>query len=219
MVNTAVMATVYPAVTSRAVAAPALAPSARLRPGELGHREGQEADGHGSGQDGQRRGDTGGDRDHPEPEVEVNSRPDVRDRRGGHVGGTELAGLEAVSALAHHVSPSRRLPITWMVHWRPHPRCARGAGARRWRRAGPRASAFGAYRAGPDPAQLTDAARWAPRSVKALRARAIPGGRRGSRAGRRSPRLNTRRALLDPAQDRLGTLQVITPGHPLVPPR
>jgi NAD(P)-dependent dehydrogenase (short-subunit alcohol dehydrogenase family) len=33
------------------------------------------------------------------------------------------------------------------------------------------------------------------------------------------PRLNARRALVDPAQDRLGTLQVITPGHPLIPPR
>src|SRR5215211_6129537 len=33
------------------------------------------------------------------------------------------------------------------------------------------------------------------------------------------PRSNARRALFDPAQDRLGTFQVITPGHPLVPPR
>jgi hypothetical protein len=31
-------------------------------------------------------------------------------------------------------------------------------------------------------------------------------------------RLNTRRALFDPVQDRLGTLKVITPGHPLIPP-
>jgi hypothetical protein len=35
----------------------------------------------------------------------------------------------------------------------------------------------------------------------------------------RSHRLDTGRALVDPAQDRLGTFQVITPGHPLVPPR
>ena len=35
----------------------------------------------------------------------------------------------------------------------------------------------------------------------------------------RSHRLDTGRALVDPAQDRLGTFQVIAPGHPLVPPR
>ena len=81
------------------------APCRRLRPGELGHRKSQERDGHGSGEDRQRRGDTGGYGDHSEPEVEVNPRPDVRDRRGRHVTDTELAGLEVVSALAHHVSP------------------------------------------------------------------------------------------------------------------
>ncbi len=32
-------------------------------------------------------------------------------------------------------------------------------------------------------------------------------------------RLDARRALVDPAQDRLGTLQGISPRHPLVPPR
>jgi hypothetical protein len=31
--------------------------------------------------------------------------------------------------------------------------------------------------------------------------------------------LDARRALLDPAQDRLATFQAITPGHPLIPPR
>src|SRR5258707_4517253 len=32
-------------------------------------------------------------------------------------------------------------------------------------------------------------------------------------------RLNAGRSLFDPAQDRLGTAHVITPGHPLIPPR
>src|SRR5258708_30280638 len=32
-------------------------------------------------------------------------------------------------------------------------------------------------------------------------------------------RLNAGRSLFDPAQDRLGTAHVITPGRPLIPPR
>ena len=83
------------------------APRRRLRLGELGHRESQEHDGHASGDDRQRRGDAGGHRDNSEREIEVDPRPDIRDRRGGHVGRAELAGLEVVSALAHRVSPGR----------------------------------------------------------------------------------------------------------------
>src|SRR5258708_22831527 len=39
------------------------------------------------------------------------------------------------------------------------------------------------------------------------------------RAAHRGCRLNAGRSLFDPAQDRLGTAHVITPGRPLIPPR
>ena len=116
MVNTDAMATVYPTVTSRAVATPALAPSpvstyVMKLPAD-GSALVNSATVKASSATATVAARIVSGAATPavaaidaEPEVEVDPRPDVRDRRGRHVGGTELTGLEVLSALAHHVSP------------------------------------------------------------------------------------------------------------------
>ncbi len=79
------------------------APGRRLRLGELGHREGEQDDGHASRDDRQGGGHPGRDRDHPEREVEVDPGPDVGDRRGCQVRCAQLPGSKVVSALAHRL--------------------------------------------------------------------------------------------------------------------
>ena len=66
----------------------------RLGLRELGDDEGEQDDGDAAGEDRQRRGDARGDRDDSEGEVEVDPGPDVRDRRGGHIGRAQLAGAD-----------------------------------------------------------------------------------------------------------------------------
>ncbi len=85
----------------------------RLRLGEFGHDEGKQDDGQTSRENRQRRGNSSGDGDHPEGEVEVDPWPDVGDRRGRHVHRAQLPSLEMVSAhptLAHRVNDIRRFP-------------------------------------------------------------------------------------------------------------
>ena len=102
------MATVYPTATSTAVVDARSrsqrglhvgdeAPRRRLRLGELGHGEGEENDGEARRKDRERCGDTRCDGDHTECEIEIDTWSNVRNGRGGHVRGAELAGPEMAS--------------------------------------------------------------------------------------------------------------------------